>query len=87
MQGAARGTELDMSRARSHPPPRRQAPLSPPSFEKGARDRVAEALQRRREANVPLADDECRPLFTDEPDEDETPALRGRLVVPEDTEL
>ena len=76
-----------MSRARTHPPARRHSPLSPPRFGEGAHERVADALRRRRETQVPLTDDERRPLFSDSSAEPDAPSLGGQLVVPEDTEL
>jgi hypothetical protein len=86
MHRAVRGQPLDMDRAGTAPSPRRHAPLAPPRFAAGARERVDEALRRRRATFVPLSLDERRKLFADEPDE-EMRLTKGRLVVPEDTEL
>jgi hypothetical protein len=87
MRDAVRGAPLDMSRARTEPPPRPQPPLSPPAVPEHARTRLEAWRQRRSRELRPLSLEERRSFFTDPSDEElAVNDLHGRMVVSPDAE-
>ena len=87
MLGAVRGEPLDMARARTDPPPRAHAPLSPPSFSEEDRERLRAGLKRQRGERVVMPARERRPLFLDPADDEfHLDAAHGKLAIPDETE-
>jgi len=67
MKGAARGETLDLGKAKTDAPPRRQPPLSPPTLRPDAGQRLQAAKEQRARQLVPAP--EPRSFFRDEDDE------------------
>lgn len=88
MKGAVRGEPLDLTRARTDPPPRPRPPLAPPVLPDAARERLRSWNEERRRKFIPLSDDERGSFFSDPSDETmPLDSARGRLIVSPDIEL
>ncbi|HEV7807911.1 MAG TPA: hypothetical protein VGO80_18980 [Solirubrobacteraceae bacterium] len=87
MAGARRGQRLDIGRARDDAGPRRALPLRAPARGDGVEQRLAcwRASTARRLA--PLQLDQPAGLLTDAGDDFEAGRVRGRLHVPDGSEL
>jgi Protein of unknown function (DUF4065) len=87
MKGAVRGEPLDLTRARTDPPPRSRPPLPPPLFPDAARLRLRSWNEQRRRKFIPLSDEERGSFFSDPSDEAMLlESTHGQLVVSPDTE-
>lgn len=87
MIDAQRGQPLDMSRAREDPPARRPIPLRAPARPDDVEERLAQWRARTARRLAPVTLDPPG-VFLDDPDDDLTgEGVRGRLHVPNPTEL
>jgi uncharacterized phage-associated protein len=87
MKDAVRGEALDMTRARTNPPPRTHPPLRAPALPDDARDRLRVWGEQRRREFVPVARDNQQPFFSDPTDEDiPFESTSGQLVVSPDAD-
>jgi hypothetical protein len=85
MRHAVRGQPLDMTLARSDPPPRPQPPLAAPTLPAGARERLQGWQEQRGRTLVTLPAGQPRSFFTD-PAGEAVPLkdAHGQIVVPAD---
>jgi len=87
MKGAVRGEPLDLTRARTEPPPRSKPPLPAPVLPDAARERLRAWNEQRRREFVALSGEERGSFFSDPSDETmPLESARGRLVVSPDAE-